>query len=189
MAMDEGERSEPAGPSCANHPERPALGTCDRCGTFVCPACTSPLESERLCLACWQLRADRGKANHIPWLASLMMVHGGLMCVLGVLVVFAAGYVSFGMPGTDSGSELFLPGFMVASALLYLVPGGLQLFAGWQVRDRRGRVLAFVALGSGMLTLLSCYCFVTSLALAIYGLVVLLDQGVADAFEARAVEG
>jgi hypothetical protein len=43
---------ESQGGTCAVHPGNPAVGTCKRCGTFVCGLCRSRWNERTLCVAC-----------------------------------------------------------------------------------------------------------------------------------------
>jgi hypothetical protein len=49
----------PAG-QCATHPRNPAVGTCQRCGTFMCAVCRTRWQERSLCPAC-ALRAMEEK--------------------------------------------------------------------------------------------------------------------------------
>jgi hypothetical protein len=64
-----------------------------------------------------------------------------------------------------------------------LVIGVLRIVAGIGVLRFRGRVFGMVTLVAGLGVVVSCYCLPTSIALAIYGLIVLLDRPVVTAFE------
>ena len=57
--------SEPLGPTCANHPDRPSVGTCEHCGTFSCGACLGWLGSRQICATC--VREDRVSVFGLPW--------------------------------------------------------------------------------------------------------------------------
>jgi hypothetical protein len=54
----------PEGASCAAHPQRQALFTCPRCGTFVCALCFHP--SVDRCQRCVQLDPNEA-ADPVPW--------------------------------------------------------------------------------------------------------------------------
>lgn len=63
-AEDNGPEGSAAAPSalCAYHPERPAVGTCERCGSFYCRSCAGLREGARgFCRRC-----DEGRA-YVPW--------------------------------------------------------------------------------------------------------------------------
>jgi hypothetical protein len=59
----------------------------------------------------------------------------------------------------------------------------LKIVAGIRNLKYRGRTLGIVALVSGVLTMFTCYCAPTALALMVYGLIVYLNGDVARAFE------
>jgi hypothetical protein len=136
-----------------------------------------------------------GKASHVPIVAILMMVQGGLevlmalyMLVLGILMpVFVAGQGA-GQPAPPQGPPPAMVGWAMGG--FYLVIGAsllagavLKLIAGYRNYRFRGRILGFVALFSGLATLLTCICFPTALGLLIYGLIVYLDQQTIYAFQ------
>ncbi len=70
-------------------------------------------------------------------------------------------------------------------AVAVLAVGLANIFGGiWAIQFRhRGRIL--IALWSGMATLLTCYCLPTSAMLLVYGMIVLLSQSTALAFDLR----
>lgn len=181
---------------CAEHPDLPATaGTCQRCGTYMCGACLSPAPDRRMCLRCYDRVVGRGRAHHLPTLGLLTIINGALMAALGLLNIFSyvvvLGLMSAapekgGMP--DEAQGLFygmMAGVGLLSVAVHLVPGALQIWSGWQMRQRRGRTLALVALSSGLASLLGCYCFPTSLGLFIWGLMVLLDDGTKEVMAAN----
>jgi hypothetical protein len=49
----------------------------------------------------------------------------------------------------------------------------------------RGRVFGLVAMGVGLLTFFTAYCVPTAIGIAIYGIVVYLNESVIHAFELR----
>src|SRR5689334_17673965 len=64
---------------CAAHGEAPAVGVCQRCGTFLCVACLQPADSEVLCGACLARRGKAPVASAQAW-ASLYLGLAGLTC-------------------------------------------------------------------------------------------------------------
>ncbi|MEM7479074.1 MAG: hypothetical protein AAF483_29165, partial [Planctomycetota bacterium] len=78
----------------------------------------------------------------------------------------------------------FMPIAFIATGVLCIILALLYVFSGILLIKFRGYKFAFVALIGGMASLMTCYCFPTSLGLLIFGLIVLLDQPVRDAFEA-----
>lgn len=198
----EPEPSEPPAPSvasdrCALHPERAAEGTCARCGSFMCGECSSP-ELAQHCGSCTD-RLSRGRfVAQVPILAVAMMVHGALTAGTGLYYLVFGGFFAANLgtstprPEEGPGAELFaglMFGALGLIAVAHLVPGALQLWAGWRARTYRSRVLAFLALGSGLLTVIGCYCAPTSLGLAVWGVIVLASEPVRDRFAAGAASG
>ena len=136
-----------------------------------------------------------GKASHVPIVAILMMVQGGLealyslfMFAMGVMLpTFVAG-AARGRPAPPQGPPPAAVGWMVGG--VYLAIGAvcltaaiLKLVAGFRNYRFRGRILGIVALLSGLPILFTCYCFPTAAALLIYGLIVYFDAQTIYAFQ------
>jgi hypothetical protein len=66
--------------------------------------------------------------------------------------------------------------------VLTLIAAALHIIAGIRNYSFRNRVLGLVALGGGMVTMFTCYCAPTAVALGVYGLVTYLNPEVARAF-------
>jgi hypothetical protein len=77
---------------CAAHPDDPVAGVCERCGDFLCAACTRFLDHRRYCAGCVsRVREDTGryrarKDRLILFIAAGLYV---LLCLLVFLVPFA----------------------------------------------------------------------------------------------------
>jgi hypothetical protein len=83
----------------------------------------------------------------------------------------------------DAGTTIMFT--MFGLAFVYLLAGVANLVGGiWAIQFRR-RPWIIAALVCGLLMLLSCYCFPTSLILLVYGLYVMLGPSVVYAFELR----
>lgn len=133
-----------------------------------------------------------GRAHHIPIVAILLMVQGGLellfggmMSVYGIIMgaVAPAGEPNFDPAG--QGPPLpswFFAGMLIAYGAVPLATGLLKVIAGWRNYFFRGKLLGIAALVGGMASVLTCYCFPTALALLIYGLIVYLSDQSAAAF-------
>ncbi len=135
--------------------------------------------------------------HHVIVLGVLMIVHGALSVLCGI----GAGAMAFIFPAMMKAQAGMPPGPGVppppmppqlewvviaiygGAGLVLLTTGTLGLWAGIQVMKFRGHTLGIIALSAGLLTILSCYCFPTSIALFIYGLIVLLNPPVKQAFE------
>jgi hypothetical protein len=176
---------------CAIHPDAEALATCARCGSFMCAECRDG-DLPTHCAACASRLGASRFVHHVPALGIVMMVQGALTLMLGLYLGTFGGFMARSMSeqpavdGTlDDAVGTFLFAAMGGIALLHIVAGVLLGWAGWRVRTFHGRVLAFVALGaSAVLSVTGCYCWLTALALSIWGLVVLLDDTVRARFAA-----
>lgn len=136
-----------------------------------------------------------GKASHVPIVAILMMVQGGLevllagyVLVMGVVMAVFVGSAAGAQPAPAQGPPPEMVGWVMGG--VYLVVGAglmagaaLKLFAGYRNYRFRGRTLGLVAMFTGLATVFGCFCFPTALALLIYGLIVYLDQQTVYAFQ------
>lgn len=174
---------------CAIHPERDAQITCSRCGSFACDECTS--DGSSICKPCSERLGRHRLIAHVPVLGIVMIVHGVFLAGWGL---FMAAYVVFylfemaslpappGDPGTEDAISSLIVLVFLALAFLHLLPGALQIFAGWRIRSFQGRGLAIGALIASFFTVFGCYCGLTSVGIAIWGLVVLFHEEVARRF-------
>lgn len=126
--------------------------------------------------------------------AILMIVHGILVSLMGAEYVKEGGRicVSFWAPNaglfapSDPGAarhliDILFPIYSLIG-LPVLAVGILNIVAGIRCLRLRGRNLALVALFSNVVPVFTCYCLPTSIALMIYGLIVLFHSDVAYAF-------
>lgn len=116
----------------------------------------------------------------------LMMVQGGLAILMGLLQVVGSAANLAGVGSRPPGNEtLFniLFGLQLLLGLAVLVVGPLTIFAGIKASKFQSRKLALVALFANILPIFTCYCAPTSLAVMIYGLIVMFNAQVAEAFQ------
>jgi hypothetical protein len=146
----------------------------------------------------------RGMVNQAAVVGVLMAVQGAMNCVAGLISAFYAALMPLTMQllqrqaaqqaGQNGGNApvpmpenigwyFAIGGTLVAVVLIGL--GVLLIYTGFSVARYQRRTLAMIALGSGLITLFTCYCFPTSLALAVYGMIFLLNQPVSLAFDLR----
>jgi hypothetical protein len=122
----------------------------------------------------------------------LMLINGILLCLMGTyravewLLNMAMG--GAGGAGGPGGGMLAPPVlyFVIAYTALGLVTivcGGINVFAGIRVMSFRNRKLGIVALFLNIPTMLTCCCSLTSIAMMVYGLIVLFNSDVAQGFE------
>jgi hypothetical protein len=177
---------------CAADPERPSVATCGRCGSFMCGECRSEELPDR-CAACAS-RLEQGRfVSQVPMLGVVMIVHGVLVGGLGLYLLVFGGFFAQSVASAPAAPQDPFAGFMVGAisfiGLLHMVPGVLQVWAGLRVRAYRSRGLGFVALGLGLVTVLGCYCSPTSIALLIWGAIVLVHEDVSARFAATRGSG
>ncbi len=143
-----------------------------------------------VCAKC-RLRAGGGTrwSTQVPVLSIVTIVHGVLVTLLGAVYLMLAVLLAFAPSETRHAGDPppeFMFVFMTCFGLLQLLPGVLQIVAGVRLHRARGRAFAMIALASGMVTMLGCYCFATSVLLAVWGLIVLNDAEVRAQFDREA---
>jgi hypothetical protein len=128
----------------------------------------------------------------------LNAVQGGLELIMGLLFLFYAVFFPIMMSNPEFQQQQPDPppkeflwamgiGFGVGAALLLAVSVA-RIAAGVMNWRFRGRGLAMFSIIGGAVTVLTCYCAPTSIAVLIYGLVVMLSPQVKQAF-AMAAKG
>ena len=128
--------------------------------------------------------------RQVPVVGSLMIVQGILVALVGgSLAVFSLFLVDMindaPGPGMPSEQAFFLQlGYGIFGSLLLAI-GVLNIYSGIRLIGYRGRMLAFLALSTGLMTLFSCYCAPTAIGLAVYGFIVLLNGPTMTAFKLR----
>lgn len=140
-------------------------------------------------------KQKRGLVGHVRPIGVLMVVQGGLELLMGLgllgLGIFLPSAIQEEMaenPG-PSGSGTQGAAFLVMMLVVYgglgllnSVAGALHIYAGCRLFQFRSRTIGIVSLAGGCLTVLSCYCAPSAIALAVYGLIVLLNHEVTLAF-------
>jgi hypothetical protein len=124
---------------------------------------------------------DRGLIDHVPIVAVLLMIQGGLEILLA-LCGGAFVLVTFIGPEKEFGAMRGLAIVFAVVSATALMAGVLRIVAGVLNLRFRGRSLGIAALAAGLLTLVTCYCAASGIALAIYGLIVYLNEPVGLAF-------
>jgi hypothetical protein len=114
----------------------------------------------------------------------LMIVHGITVAIMGGLYAALGSMFMFFTPPAGGGGpppELFLVVYGVIGGAI-LICGILTSIAGYRVMTLRNRVFGLVALFLNVVPLISCYCAPTSIAMMVYGLIVLFQPDVSRAF-------
>ena len=135
---------------------------------------------------------DSGMVRQVKVVAILMFVQAGLEIVMGLILCALGPFMLSVMSSMPAGGPRGQPSpvtmgwimtaFYGGLGLVVLTAGGLKIYAGVKSLKFRGRTLGIVSLSFGLVTAFTCYCAPTSIALAIYGLIVYLNGDVAAAF-------
>jgi hypothetical protein len=129
-------------------------------------------------------RHSRGLVGHVPIVAMLLLVQGGLELAFG-LFCLAFSALTFVLPaeamgGIDATVMAIMMGVLGVTGVAC---GGLRIAAGLANWSYRRRMLGITALGIGLISMFTGYCAPTAIALAIYGLIVYVNESVVAAFE------
>ncbi len=139
-------------------------------------------------------RRSSGFVNQVLIVAILMFVQAGLELLLGLYLLGFS--VAMGTVGRAEMEKEFarnpsnLPpefldwlcaGYAIIGIVLVVV-AALKIYAGIGLLRFRGRTTGIVSISAGLVTALTCFCAPTAIGLAIYGLIVLLNEDVREAF-------
>jgi hypothetical protein len=171
---------------CAVHPDRSAEITCARCGSFACFECVGQ-SPDRVCARCRYRAAGApsSRIGQVRVLAALTISHGVIVALYSFIYLGVGALFPF-LPPPSTGEEppaALMTGIMGCFGATHLIPGVFQIIAGVRMLRFRNRTLAMIAYGSGFLTFMGCYCIPTSIALAIWGFILLNDDEVRNAFD------
>lgn len=129
-----------------------------------------------------------GLVSQVRIVALLNAIEGGLELTVAVLALFV-GVVLLLAPaeiqrqGGANPTALAAVYFTVGAVNLAL--GSLRLFASWRNYFFHNRGLGIVSLCVGLVSSFAGCCALTSIGVAIYGLIVFFDAAVIDAFQRR----
>ena len=155
----------------------------------MCGACASELRSGRLCKSCERVMRDRGMLKHVPKLAIAVGSYGVVLLTLSFFYCGFLGLAGIGMSEQSYalGEDDFLGlGVFLGLALPEIPAGILHIAAGAALRRQRGRLLTYVAIGSGFLAAGAACLFPVSVALLIFAALVLGDVDVRAVFDEEA---
>lgn len=130
---------------------------------------------------------DRGLVGQVTVLAILSIVQGVLEVFMGLILGGLAAFVPVmihmeGNAGPPEEMAWVLSVVYGVLGLLTLAAAVLHIMAGLNSYKFRRRTLGIVASCFGMVTVFTCYCAPTAMALGIYALIVYLNPQVAQAF-------
>ena len=121
----------------------------------------------------------RGLVGHVPIVAICLIVQGALEVLFGIFMVLFSG-LFLSLPQFQGMQPLAW--FLITVSVPGFACGVLRIVAGiFNLRFRR-RVLGMTALGVGLLTMMTGYCALSSIGLAVYGLIVYLNDSAIEAF-------
>jgi hypothetical protein len=137
---------------------------------------------------------NRSIVSQIRVVAILMIVHGFLCVFLGI----GLAAMSFFLPNLivaqqqkmqpqlEGANPQQMQTMFVAvysgMAAAGIIPGLLQIIAGIANLRLKGRIFGIVALVSGLLSMGTCYCTPTAVALLVYGLIIYLNETTKQVF-------
>ncbi len=135
----------------------------------------------------------RGMVGHVTLVSIMMIVQGALEIIVGLFMVGMGVSMPF-VFRMQQGTQGLPPNFPAESmswfllimygglGIVTLIAAGLHIAAGIRNYRFRNRTLGLVALIGGMVTVFTCYCAPTSIALGVYGLITYLNPEVGHAF-------
>jgi hypothetical protein len=135
-----------------------------------------------------------GWVQQVRVVAILNCVQGGLECLMGIFMGGMGVFLSYMLQAERNnpnfrnnnqpppGMEWVFGGVYLAIGVVLLLAGILRLYAGIRNFGYRGRILGIVSMVCGMISVFSCYCAPTGIAMIIYGLIVFLNPAVQAAF-------
>jgi hypothetical protein len=127
-------------------------------------------------------QSGRGMVGHVRVVAVLLIVQG-VFEILFAFFFLAFLAATMLIPDPDLASLRPVSVLMAVVSVPALACGVLRMVAGYFNFRFRRRGLGLVGLGAGLVTVMTFYCAATSIALAVYGLIVYLNEAVVAAFE------
>ncbi len=150
-----GRHSRPARPgdgSCALHAGRESVGTCGRCGNYLCAVCRTPWRNLILCPACVERALESREASpeqaraHARQ-AILSVCLGGGAWLLGALMIVLIFIVVRGAGEVPTPSQLFVVGLAGLVILADLFPAAIGLGQAVAALRVRGTHMILATIG------------------------------------------
>lgn len=138
----------------------------------------------------------RGMVNQVRVVAILNGVQGALELVMSAIYLAMGGMFTFMRPemirqGNQQGDPSAEVMANIMPIVFFVLGGGmillsiLRIIASFRNYYFQNRVLGIVAMCLGLVSSFTCYCAPTSIGIAVYGLIVLFNREVIEAFELR----
>jgi len=131
-----------------------------------------------------------GLVNQVMVVGILQIVLGALEFMMACLLIFYAVFFAFVMPNMENANNQEMPpeamfwisiGCAIGGAVV-LVFSVLRITSGVYSFWFKQRTMMMVSLIGGMVTVFTCYCSLFSIGVGIYGLIVMLDPAVKQAY-------
>jgi hypothetical protein len=128
----------------------------------------------------------RGLVAQIPIVAILNAIQGFLELILAAMFVFMYLAFSFDNPNRNgNGEELMVFAIFGGFACVFGICAIMRFVSSYMIYKYSSRTFAIISLCFGLITVFTFYCAPTSIGIAIYGLIVLLNPPVKEAFEMK----
>ncbi len=139
------------------------------------------------------LPSSSGMVSQVMVVGILQIVFGAMELLMGGLLLFYAVLFAFVMPNMEKGSDVPPPEVLFWGSIGLAVAGTvvfcfsiLRIVTGIYSFWFKQRTMMLVSLIGGMITVFTCYCSLFSLGVGIYGLIVMLDPAVRQAYRLSA---
>lgn len=149
-----------------------------------------------------------GKAKYVPWVATLLGIHGVLMFLAGFgligVMIFVAPQMEMQIEkqqeqqrklnpnapqmGKEALTSMLYTMYGAMSAVLFLI-GIVNIYAGVRNFGYHNRTLGIVSMALNMGSILFCWCLPLSIGLLIFGLIIYLSPEAVQAFQGPAETG
>ncbi len=138
--------------------------------------------------------SSSGMVNQVMVVGILQIVFGAMELLMAGLLIFYAVLFAFVMPNIENrGGDAPPPEVLFWGSIGLAVGGGLvlcfsilRIVTGIYSFWFKHRTLMLISLIGGMITIFTCYCGPFSLGVGIYGLIVMLDPSVRQAYRLSA---
>lgn len=129
----------------------------------------------------------RGLVNQVRVVAILNAAQGALELVVAMFCLFGGTVLLIVPVEMQQGgpSPVALVAIYLVAGGVHLILGSLRLLAAWRNYFFHNRVLGIASLCAGLISTFAGCCAITSLGIAVYGLIVFFDAAVIDAFHRR----
>jgi hypothetical protein len=139
--------------ACAVHAGRESVGTCGRCGNYLCAVCRTPWRDRILCAACVERALESREAApeqaraHARGAILSVCLGGGAWLLSALMVLLIALIVANAKGAEPTPGQLFLVGIMGLVILADLFPAALGLGQAVAALRIRGSHMVLATIG------------------------------------------